>query len=143
MGGCQTCEQNKSNVKNHKAPLQSINGINEPFVFWAMDYIGPLPETARGNKHLLVVKLTCKNMKVIIFMNHSTKWCEVFPTKDQKAHTVAHILVSRIFSRFGPPHVIHSDQGRNFESNLMQEGCQLMQEFTSHGQPLITFSVMG
>ena len=111
--GCETCEQNKSDSNHRKAPLKSID-INEPFVFWAMDYMGPLPETARGNKHLLVV------------MDHFTKWCEVFPTKDQKAHTVAHILVSRVFSRFGPPHVIHSDQGRNFESNLMQEVCQLM-----------------
>ena len=76
--------------------------------------MGPLPETARGNRHLLVV------------MDHFTKWCEVFPTKDQKAYTVAQILVSRIFSRFGPPHVIHSDHGRNFQSNLMQEVCQLM-----------------
>lgn len=59
-------------------------------------------------------------------MHHFTECCEVFPTQDQKAHTVAHILVSRIFSRFGPPHVIHSDQGRNFESDLMQKVCQLM-----------------
>ena len=80
-----------------------------PWIIW-----GPLPETARGNKHLLVV------------MDHFTKWCEVFPTKDQKAHTIAQILVSTIFSCFGPPSVIHSDQGRNFESHLMQEVCQLM-----------------
>lgn len=76
--------------------------------------MGPLPETVHGNKHLLVV------------MDHFTKWCEVFPTKDQKASTVAEILVNRVFSRFGPPTIIHSDQGRNFESNLMHEICQLM-----------------
>ena len=110
---CEVCAQNKSGAQNQQAPMQSID-INEPFVFWAMDYMGPLPETARGNKHLLVV------------MDHFTKWCEAFPTRDQKAHTVAQILVSKLFSRFGPPHVIHSDQGRNFESHLMQEVCQLM-----------------
>eukprot|EP00794_Sanderia_malayensis_P006406 gene6406-biopygen4734 len=79
-----------------------------------MDYMGPLPETSRGNRHLLVI------------MDHFTKWCEVFPTKDQKARTVASILVSKVFSRFGPPNVLHSDQGRNFESNLMHEICDLM-----------------
>ena len=47
-------------------------------------------------------------------------------TKDQKEQTVAEILVSRVFSRFGPPTVIHSDQGRNFEGNLMKEICNLM-----------------
>ena len=39
---------------------------------------------------------------------------------------MADILVNRVFSRFGPPTIIHSDQGRNFESNLMQEVCSLM-----------------
>ena len=34
--------------------------------------MGPLPETTNGNRHLLVV------------IDHFTKWCEVFPTKDQK-----------------------------------------------------------
>ena len=110
---CQVCAQAKLDANHQKAPLQTIN-VNEPFVFWAMDYMGPLPETTQGNKHLLVV------------MDHFTKWCEVFPTKDQRAKTVAEILVSKIFSRFGPPTVIHSDQGRNFESNLMQEVCCLM-----------------
>ncbi|MEL7426754.1 MAG: RNase H-like domain-containing protein [Bacteroidota bacterium] len=110
---CHVCAQNKPGSQNNSAPLHPIE-INEPFVFWAMDYMGPLPETARGNKHLLVV------------MDHFTKWCEVFPTTDQRAQTVARVLVSRVFSRFGPPQVIHSDQGRNFESHLMQEVCQLM-----------------
>ena len=113
INSCSTCAQNKATSANSQAPLQSID-VSEPFVFWAMDYMGPLPETARGNRHLLVV------------MDHFTKWSEVFPTKDQKASTVAEILVSKVFSRFGPPFVIHSDQGSNFESNLMKEICSLM-----------------
>jgi transposase InsO family protein len=79
-----------------------------------MDYMGPLPETSHGNKHILVV------------VDHFTKWCEAFATPDQKASTVAPLLISRIFSRFGPPAVLHSDQGRNFESILMHEICDAM-----------------
>ena len=110
---CSKCAQSKLDPNHKQAPLKSIE-VNEPFVFWAMDYMGPIPETVRGNKHLLVI------------MDHFTKWCEVFPTKDQKARTVAEILVSKVFSRFGPPTVLHSDQGRNFESNLMHEVCNIM-----------------
>jgi len=110
---CQLCAQNKLGAPQSKAPLQPID-VNEPFVFWAMDYMGPLPETTQGNKHLLVI------------MDHFTKWCEAFPTKDQRASTVAEILVTHVFSKFGPPTIIHSDQGRNFESNLMHEICRLM-----------------
>ena len=76
--------------------------------------MGPIKETDRGNKHILVL------------MDHFTKWCEAFPTKDQKASTVAHILVSRVFSRSGPPTVLHSDQDRNFDSTLMHEVYNLM-----------------
>ena len=73
-----------------------------------------MPETTRENRHILVV------------MDHFTKWCEAFPTKDQKASTVADLLVSKVFSRFGPPLVLHSDQGSNFESSLMNENCDIM-----------------
>ena len=59
-------------------------------------------------------------------MNHFSKWCEAFPAKDQKASTVANILLHKVFSCFGPPTVLHSEQGANFESNLMHELCDLM-----------------
>ena len=110
---CPECMQSKTCGSQGKAPLQPII-VSEPFVFWAMDYMGPLPETSRGNKHLLVVG------------DHFTKWCEAFPTKNQKSETVAQILVSKLFSRFGPPDAIHSDQGANFESNLMHEIYNIM-----------------
>ena len=76
--------------------------------------MGPFPKIAQGNRHILVV------------MDHFTKWCEAIPTKDQKASTVAPILVNRIFSRFGSPAVLHSDQGANFESNLTHHICAVM-----------------
>lgn len=110
---CSACAQRKNPIHSNKAPTQTID-VGQPFTFWALDYMGPLPETARGNKHILVI------------MDHFTKWCEAVPTKDQKASTVAPILINKIFSRFGPPTVLHSDQGANFESNLMHEICDVM-----------------
>lgn len=110
---CEACNRKNSPVNRNKAPLGHI-AVSQPFTFWAMDYMGPLPETSRGNKHILVV------------VDHFTKWCEAFATSDQKASTVAPLLISRIFSRFGPPRVLHSDQGRNFESTLLHEICNVM-----------------
>ena len=113
VNSCKECIESKTSCTKRQAPLQP-HVISKPFTFWAMDYMGPLPETARGNKHILVVG------------DHFTKWCEAFPTQDQKAQTVANILVSRLFSRFGPPQILHSDQGTNFESNLIKSICDLM-----------------
>ena len=113
---CDICAKRKApapTANNGTAPLQSFQ-VSEPFTCWALDYMGPLPETHRGNKHILVL------------MDHFTKWCEAFPTPDQKASTVAKILVDRVFSRFGPPVVLHSDQGTNFESTLMHKVCDVM-----------------
>lgn len=76
--------------------------------------MGPLPETVHGHRYILVL------------MDHFSKWSEEFSTKDQKASTVAAILLHKVFSRFSPPQVLHSDQGANFESNLMHELCDLM-----------------
>ena len=88
--------------------------ISERLTFWAMDYMGPVPETAMGNKHILVVS------------DHFSKWCEAFPPQDQTAQTVANILVSRLFSRFGTLQLLHSDQCTCFESNLIRSVSDLM-----------------
>jgi transposase InsO family protein len=54
-----------------------------------------------------------------------SKYTQAVPTKDQSAITVAKILVDSWFNRFGVPRRIHSDQGRNFESALFRQLCQL------------------
>ena len=110
---CPEYNQIKDNHRLTKALLQSIQ-VSEPFVFWAMDYMGSIKETDSGNKHILVL------------MGHFTKWCEAFPTKDQKASTEAHIIVSHVFSCFEPSLVLHSDKGHNFDSTLMHEVYNLM-----------------
>ena len=74
-------------------------------------------------------------------MDHFTKWFEIFPTPDQKARTVAQTLVSSLFGGVGPFQIIHSDQGRNVESDLMHEVCQIMGKINIEPLP-ITPSVM-
>jgi transposase InsO family protein len=54
-------------------------------------------------------------------VDYFTKWPEVYAIPNQEASTVADVLVSNFFSRFGVPMELHSDLGRNFESRLMQE----------------------
>ncbi|KAJ8394949.1 hypothetical protein AAFF_G00040720 [Aldrovandia affinis] len=46
-------------------------------------------------------------------------------TRDQRASTVAKVLVEEWFYRYGVPTRIHSDQGRNFESALIQQLCAM------------------
>ena len=45
---------------------------------------------------------------------------------NMEACTVAKLLAEEIFCRFGVSQTIHSDQGRQFESNLFKEMCKLL-----------------
>ena len=87
-----------------KRPLECI----------AMDILGPLPTTVRGNKYILVVG------------EYFTKWTEAYPIPDSEATTVAKILVNEFICRFGVPEQLHTDQGRNFESTLIKQICRLL-----------------
>jgi transposase InsO family protein len=80
----------------------------------AIGIMGSLPVSKNGNKYLLVK------------MDYFSKWPEVYPLPNQEARTVATVLVREFFCRFDIPMELHSDQGRNFESELMKEVCAIL-----------------
>ncbi|KAL5510330.1 hypothetical protein EMCRGX_G005859 [Ephydatia muelleri] len=90
-----------------KAYLQSIQ-VGYPMLIVSVDIMGPLPITDEGNKYVLVV------------MDYFPRWAEAYPTKNQEATTVARKLVDEMFCRFSPLEQLHSDQGRQFESELIE-----------------------
>ena len=51
---CDTCQRRKRPAVTPQAPLNTCD-IGEPFERIAMDLCGPLPETARGNRYVLVI----------------------------------------------------------------------------------------
>ena len=111
---CYLCATRKSPAKA-RAPLQVTSGVSRPFQRLAMDILGPLPETRSGNRYILVIG------------DYFTKWKEAFAMKDMEATTIARLLVNEVICRFGVPDSIHTDQGRNFESTLIQEICKLLE----------------
>ena len=94
-------------------------------------------EHKRGPHHNKAPPKLLKSMSHL-FSRQWIAWapCQKQPggiiTQDQRASTVTALLVSRVFSRFGPPTMAHSYQGRNFESNLKHEICALMGILKSH-----------
>lgn len=64
---------------------------------------------------------------VLVMTDVFSKFTLAIPTRDQRAETVARVLVEEWFYKFGVPGRIHSDQGRNFESHLIQQLCSLYQ----------------
>ena len=79
-----------------------------------MDILSSLPQTERGNHYILVIG------------DYFTRWKEAFAIKDMEAVMVAKCLVNEVICRFGVPGSLHMDQGKNFESALVKEICQLL-----------------
>jgi len=67
-----------------------------------------VPLSVNNNRYLLVVQ------------DYYTKWAEAIPLPDQTAARITGELI-KIFSTFGHPEILHSDQGRNFESSLLTQ----------------------
>ena len=104
---CVLCQQVKSPRVYNKAPLVPIL-TTRPGQLITTDIMGPIVVSDRGNVNILVV------------VDHFTKWVELFAMSSVTARDVAYNLLS-VFFRFGIPETILSDQGRNFQSDLLAE----------------------
>ena len=76
--------------------------------------MGHLPETENDQEYLLVIG------------DYFTKWPEAYLLQDHIAQTVADVLFEQFVSRYGLFRTLHSDQGREFKSQLIAELCRLL-----------------
>jgi len=58
---------------------------------------------------------------VLVMTDVFSKFTLAIPTKDQTGKTVAKILIKEWFNKLGIPKRIHSDRGKSFENNIIQE----------------------
>ena len=72
---------------------------------------------------------------VLVITDIFSKFTVAVPTKDQTAKTTASVLAREWFLKYGAPQRIHSDQGRQFESALVRELCNLYNISKSHTTP--------
>ena len=68
-----------------------------------------------------------KDINVLVITDHFTRYAQVHVTPSQKAHVVAKTLWEHFFVHYGFPEKILSNQGKNFESVLISELCELTQ----------------
>ncbi|XP_031749277.1 uncharacterized protein LOC116407661 [Xenopus tropicalis] len=108
---CLRCLQRKT-LPVLAAPMGHLKS-SEPMDLVCMDFLC-IENDSRGIGNVLVVT------------DHYTRYAQAFPTKDQKASTVAKVLWEKFFIHYGLPSRLHSDQGRDFESRLIKELLQLL-----------------
>ena len=67
---CNKCNRNKKASRKAKAPMIKYHA-GPPMERVHLDFLGPLPETPRGNTNILVM------------VDQFTKWCEIVPLPSQ------------------------------------------------------------
>ena len=73
-----------------------------------MDFLS-LGMSAGGYEHILII------------IDHFTRYAQAIPTRNQSAKTTARIVFDNFICHYGFPTRLHSDQGRNFDSEVIKE----------------------
>ena len=107
---CERCLKFKATPQ--KSPLCPLL-VTHPFELVHMDYLKIESNRSDQDVHILIVT------------DHFTRFAQAFITPNETARVVARTLWDQYFMKYGIPEKLISDQGRNFESDLIAELCNL------------------
>ena len=116
---CQNCLKRKAIPD--VTPLQSIIA-SQPMELVHMDFLSIEP--SKGNIE-----------NVLVIADHFTRYAQAYASKTQTAQATAKLLWENLIRDYGFPEKLLSDQGRNFESELISELCKLAQVEKVHTTP--------
>ena len=92
--------------------IQCMTYVKQPLEFVHMDYLSLEP--SKGNIE-----------NVLVITDHFTRYALAYLGKTQTAQATARILWDNFICHYGFPEKFISDQGTNFESDLIKELCKI------------------
>jgi Integrase core domain/Integrase zinc binding domain/RNase H-like domain found in reverse transcriptase len=123
---CPSCAK-KSLRTSRKTTKLSLFPPSAPMEFVAMDILGPLPVTEKGNRFLLVIT------------DRFSKLTRAFPLGNTAAGSVARTFFDGwVASGYGVPSILLTDNGSQFVAKFFQSFCKTLgvkQVFTSAYRP--------
>ncbi len=109
---CPICQQTSPHTPP-PSPLIPLPILEVPFERIGMDLVGPLPKSARGHEHILVI------------VDYATRYPEAIPLRKATSKAIAQGLFL-LCSRVGIPTEILTDQGTPFMSRMMADLCRFL-----------------
>ena len=88
----------------------SLQGILVVHIFyvWGIDFMGPFPSSFG-------------NIYILLDVDYVSKWVEAIACPKNDAITVMGFIQRNIFSRFGAPRTIISDEGSHFANKVFEK----------------------
>ena len=108
---CDVCHESKPPPRKMVVPRGAFT-VSRPNEVVCLDFT-VLDPASDGTENVLVITDAHSHFTVAV------------PTKDQKAVTVARVLMKEWIFRFGLMSRLHSDRGLSFENKVIQELCLL------------------
>ena len=107
---CDKCQRMGGISRKDEPPMHPILEV-ELFDLWGIDFMGPFPASYN-------------NLYILLAVNYVSKWVEAIPTRTNDAKVVAQFLRSNIFSRFGTPRALITDNGTHFCNKVIDKVLQ-------------------
>ena len=104
---CDKCQRMGNISRKDEPPMHPILEV-ELFDLWGIDFMGPFPASYN-------------NLYILLAVDYVSKWVEAIPTRTNDAKVVAHFLRSNIFSRFGTPRALITDNGTHFCNKVIDK----------------------
>ena len=104
---CDNCQRIGKLAPSNEVPLQP-QVLIEPFEKWALDFLGLINPPYKQRKYILVC------------IDYVTKWVEAKASRFSNEHSIVSFIFEDIFTHFGVPREIVTDQGSHFTSNLVK-----------------------
>jgi hypothetical protein len=112
VAGCTVCQ--RFDAGRTKAPTitMPVGGLFDRI---ALDFVGPLPLTENGNRHVLVA------------IEALTRWPIARAVSNADAETVAQFITEDVIQQFGAPLTILTDRGTHFLDTMITHLLDLME----------------
>jgi len=104
---CDNCQRMGKPIPSDEMPLQP-QVLIEPFEKWALYFVGPINPPSR------------QKMYILVCTDYVTKWVEAKALSSATENVVVSFIFEDIFTCFGVPREIVTDQGTEFISMMVQ-----------------------
>jgi len=111
---CSQCARNRVGKRRKINYLKTFPPTG-PLTDLCMDLLGPVPRTAAGNEHLLVI------------VDRFSKMTRAIPLQRIDAETIAAAFLDNWVADYGPPATVSSENGPQFRSSFFEGVCSLLE----------------